>query len=178
MERIIELKQRGLTPRNISSQRNSRIIQVAAQHQSNNDKRRHIMISSLDEHIEEREYASETKERLRESIDGECTSNRIIDLDGLRGGVASTLCRPCVESHINTQSGARARRRGRCLCKQTAPVHGTTLVCLETAGRASAYKHSHRDRRTECAVRVSLSYGARRGGGGGTREAQSARHAF
>ena len=102
MEMIIELKQRGLTPRNISSQTKSRIIQVAAQHQSNNEKRRHKLIANLDEHIEEKEYVAVTKERIRESLKGECTSNRIIDLAGLKGGVAATLCRPCVEAKIDT----------------------------------------------------------------------------
>ena len=101
MERIIELKQRGLTPRHISSQTKSRIIQVAAQYQSDNDKRRHKLVANLNDHVEE-EYAAATKERIRESLNGECTSNRIIDLEGLKGGVAATLCRPCFDAKINT----------------------------------------------------------------------------
>ena len=101
MERTIELKQRGLTPRHISSQTKSRIIQVAAQYQSDNDKRRHKLVANLNDHVEE-EYAAATKERIRESLNGECTSNRLIDLEGLKGGVAATLCRPCVEAKIHT----------------------------------------------------------------------------
>jgi len=51
MERTIELKQRSLTPRHISSQTKSRIIQVAAQYQSDNDKRRHKLVANLNDHV-------------------------------------------------------------------------------------------------------------------------------
>ena len=100
MERRIHLKQRGLTPRNITPKMKSHIIQVAAQHQSNIAKEKHQLLSSLDEQIKERQYADLAKERLQEdSIDN---SNRLIGIDNLRDGIAATLCRPCVEQKIET----------------------------------------------------------------------------
>ena len=86
MERLIEIKQRGLTPRNISPQKKSSIIQIAAQYQSDSKKRQG--------------YESIVKERLLETDNGDTGNNRIIGIEDLRDGVATTLCRPCVEAKI------------------------------------------------------------------------------
>ena len=100
MERRIHLKQRGLTPRNITPKRKSHIIQVAAQHQSKIAKEKHKLLSSIDEKIKERHYADLAKERLQEeSIDN---SNCLIGINNLKDGIAATLCRPCVERKIET----------------------------------------------------------------------------
>ena len=85
MERLIEIKQRGLTPRNISPQKKSSIIQIAAQYQSDSEKRQG--------------YESIVKDRLLETDNGETGNNRIIGIEDLRDGVA-TICRPCVEAKI------------------------------------------------------------------------------
>ena len=49
MQHIIEIKQRGLTPRNISPTKKSTIIQIAVQHQSNNEKENQRITVSFDQ---------------------------------------------------------------------------------------------------------------------------------
>ena len=68
------------------SAKKSSIIQIAAQYQSDSEKRQR--------------YESIVKERLLETDNGDTGNNRIIGIEDLRDGVATTLCRPCVEAKI------------------------------------------------------------------------------
>ena len=98
MERIIELKQRGLTPRNISANKKSTIIQVAAQHQSNSEKEKHRHIASL---TNISEYETQVNCKLTESPN-ETSGNRIVSIAELKNGVDATLCRECTTEKIRT----------------------------------------------------------------------------
>ena len=98
MQHIIEIKQRGLTPRNISPTKKSTIIQIAVQHQSNNEKENQRITVSFDQN---KAYESAVTTKLEEASEVE-TGNRIIGIRELNDGINSTFCRPCVENKLET----------------------------------------------------------------------------
>ena len=80
MHQIIEIKQRGLTPRNISPNKKSTIIQVAAQHQSNYEKDKHRLSAPLTNILD---YETQANSKLTQSPQQTC-GNRIIGIGELK----------------------------------------------------------------------------------------------